>query len=124
MHQPPDAYVLIFRKGGQTVRYCRLSPGFPGCFPFVVDSPTERLLAVLRALVPYRRPEKAILKLTFWDSAVAQACRRAGLRLDYELLRSCPKPGAAPPLDGVARRRPRYAVRALRLDPHGPRGAR
>ncbi len=87
MHRPPDTYVLVFREGDRTVGYTRLNPGFPGCFPFVVEEPLRRLRAVLRVLVPYLRPDKEILKLTFWDSAMAEACRRAGLRLNYELVK-------------------------------------
>ncbi len=87
MHQPPDTYVLIFRHGAESVGYCRLNPRFPGCFPFVVDQPAQRLMPALCSIKNYLRPDRAILKLTVWDSAVAQACRLAGLELNYELLK-------------------------------------
>jgi len=96
MHRPPDTHVLIFREGTRTVGYCRLNPGFPGCFPLVVERPSERLMPVLRALIPYLRPDKDILKLTFWDSETADAYRSAGLRLNYELLKMHRRTGAVP----------------------------
>jgi GNAT superfamily N-acetyltransferase len=87
MHRPPDAYVLIFRQGTESVGYCRLNPWFPGCFPFVVDRPSQRLMPALRSIREYLQPNKSILKLTVWDSGIAEACRLAGLELSYELLK-------------------------------------
>lgn len=87
MHRPPDTYVLIFRHEAESIGYCRLSPDFPGCFPFVVDRPSERLMSTLCSMKEYLRSDKSILKLTVWDSAVAEACRRAGLEINYELLK-------------------------------------
>jgi hypothetical protein len=96
MHQPPDTYVLIFRHGAESIGYCRLNPNFPGCFPFVVARPAERLMPALRSMKDYLRSDKSILKLTVWDSAVAEACKGAGLELNYELLKMCRKQGNVP----------------------------
>jgi GNAT superfamily N-acetyltransferase len=87
MHRPPDTHVLIFRDGAESVGYCRLNPHFPGCFPFVVDRPSERLMPALHSLQGYLRPDRSILKLTVWGSALAEACRQAGLELNYELFK-------------------------------------
>lgn len=51
------------------------------------ESSCQFVLSVLRALTPYLRPDKEILKLTFWDPEMADACRTAGLRLNYELIK-------------------------------------
>jgi GNAT superfamily N-acetyltransferase len=87
MHQPPDNYVLIFREAAATIGYCRLNPQFPGCFPFVVDQPSQRLMPALRSIREYLQPDKSILKVTVWDSGAAEVCRRAGLELHYELVK-------------------------------------
>ena len=96
MHRPPDTYVLIFRDGAESIGYCRLNPHFPGCFPFVVDRPSERLMPALRSLKDYLRPDKSILRLTVWSPTVAEACRRAGLELTCELLKMYRKHGNGP----------------------------
>jgi hypothetical protein len=44
-------------------------------------------MPALCSIKNYLRPDKSILKLTVWDSAVAQACRLAGLEFNYELLK-------------------------------------
>jgi GNAT superfamily N-acetyltransferase len=93
MHNPPDTYVLVFRDGGHTIGYCRLNPGFPGCFPFSLDQPTRNLMPALRAMRRYLRPEMSLLKLTVSDSALAGACAAAGLALNYELLKMYRRPG-------------------------------
>ena len=96
MHRPPDTYVLIFRDGAESIGYCRLNPHFPGCFPFVVDLPSERLMPALRSMKGYLRSDKSILRLTVWDSAVAEACSRAGLELTCELFKMYRKRGNGP----------------------------
>jgi ribosomal protein S18 acetylase RimI-like enzyme len=89
MQSPPDNYVLIFRTDeGNTVGFCRLSPGFPGCFPFAVDgSFVSRLPEILASLRQYLDPEKEILKLTFPDQALARECDGLGFRLNYRLFK-------------------------------------
>jgi ribosomal-protein-alanine N-acetyltransferase len=89
MHHPPENYVLIFRTGERhAAGYCRLSPGFPGCFPFVIESPgTGRLAGILGSLEQYLNKEEEILKLTFPGHALAEACEQLGFRLNYRLFR-------------------------------------
>jgi len=94
IHRPPHTYVLIFRDGAESIGYCRLNPDFPGGFPFVLDRPSERLMPALCSMKDYLRSDKLVLKLTVWDSAVAEACKRAGLRLNYELLKMYRKHGS------------------------------
>ena len=88
LHRPPEQYVLIFRDGdGQELGYCRLTPGFPGCFPFVLQDPDRRLKSALLGLRRYLLPDKEILKLTFADERVAAACRSLGIELNYSLFK-------------------------------------
>ncbi|MBN1944639.1 MAG: GNAT family N-acetyltransferase [Bradymonadales bacterium] len=95
-HSPPKRYVLLFRdRGGKTLGYCRLDPGFPGCFPLVLERPLENLASALEALHPYLRPEKDILKLTFSSDELADACRALGLGLNYNLVKML-RPGDVP----------------------------
>ena len=85
-HNPPHQYVLIFQDAeGKSIGYCRLSPGFPGCFPFVIADPSKYLLIALKALKPYLLPEKESSKLTIDDSKVAQVCAEYQFRLNYKL---------------------------------------
>jgi [ribosomal protein S18]-alanine N-acetyltransferase len=86
MHQPPGQYALIFRdERGETVGYCRLSPGFPGCFPFAVTHPEANLPGALLALRKYLLPERDHLKLTLSDRPLAEACEALGLKLNCKL---------------------------------------
>jgi hypothetical protein len=95
MHEPPDQYVFILRGQSSANRgYCRLSPRFPGCFPFVVDRPSTDLPAALWALRGFLLPEKDVLKLTFSDDTLADACTKLGLKLNYKLLKML-RPGRA-----------------------------
>jgi len=89
LHHPPDNYVLVFRTDdAQTAGFCRLSPEFPGCFPFVVDSnEVSRLADILISLDTYLNPEKEVLKLTFSDEAMADACEQLDFRLNYKLFK-------------------------------------
>ncbi len=88
MHKPPDQYVFVFRDlFGANRGYCRLSPRFPGCFPFVVERPSADLPAVLWALREFLLPEKDILKLTLSGDALADACTKLGLKLNYQLFK-------------------------------------
>jgi ribosomal protein S18 acetylase RimI-like enzyme len=85
-HDPPGVHVLVFRRDdGQPVGYCRLCPGFPGCFPFELSSPDEHLAGAIKALEPCLSPDHSILKLTFASAAVAQACDALELELNYRL---------------------------------------
>jgi GNAT superfamily N-acetyltransferase len=87
-HRPPERYVLIFRDESGAYRgYCRLAPRFPGCFPFVVDRPSTYLAGALHSLREFLLPEKDILKLTFSDDALADACVELGLKLNYQLFK-------------------------------------
>ena len=86
MHKPPGQYALLFNdEQGEAIGYCRLSPGFPGCFPFSVNYPVVNLQGVLLALRGYLLPEKDHLKLTLDDPALAETCDTLGLRLNYKL---------------------------------------
>jgi GNAT superfamily N-acetyltransferase len=86
LHRPPNQHVLAFLDiKDDVIGYCRLSPGFPGCFPFVVRQPFLHLSAVFHGLQPYLLPEKDILKLTFADEELSEACRSLGLELNYKL---------------------------------------
>ena len=88
MHQPPGQYALLFyNEMGETIGYCRLSPGFPGCFPFSVKNPQKNLPGALRALKKYLRPDKDHLKLTLDEARLAEACNALGLQLNYKLFR-------------------------------------
>jgi len=89
LHHPPDDHVFVFRTDeAHTAGFCRLSPEFPGCFPFVVDgNVVNRLADILRSLEQYLNPEKEILKLTFPDEALAEECRQLGFRLNYRLFK-------------------------------------
>jgi GNAT superfamily N-acetyltransferase len=86
LHKPPGQYALLFNdEQGEAIGYCRLSPGFPGCFPFSVNYPAVNLPGVLLALRGYLLPEKDHLKLTLDDPALAETCDTLGLRLNYKL---------------------------------------
>jgi GNAT superfamily N-acetyltransferase len=86
LHRPPEEYVLLFfNSSGENQGYCRLTPHFPGCFPFVVKQPFANLIPVLQALHPYQLPNKDDLMLTFSDEDLADACRQSGLKLNYQL---------------------------------------
>ena len=88
MHRPPDQHVLVFLdKQDMNVGYCRLSPKFPGCFPFVVYQPSLHLSAVFNGLKQFLLPEKDILKLTFADEKLAETCASLGLELNYKLIK-------------------------------------
>jgi hypothetical protein len=88
MHNPPLQYVLVFVDTKNVVfGYCRLSPSFPGCFPFVVCQPLLHLTAVFKGLKRYLLPEKDILKLTFANEELSGVCGRLGLKLNYKLLK-------------------------------------
>jgi GNAT superfamily N-acetyltransferase len=89
MHDPPKNHVLIFMTDkAETTGFCRLSPEFPGCFPFVVDgSPVNRLARILCSLERYLNPGKEILKLTFPDGTLADECERLGFKLNYKLFK-------------------------------------
>lgn len=85
-HDPPDQYVLIFVDDTDAVcGYCKLSPGFPGCFPFVVEQPARNLGPILASLSEYLLPNKDELKLTFSADDTANACDELGLKLNYRL---------------------------------------
>jgi GNAT superfamily N-acetyltransferase len=86
IHGPPYQYVLIFHdRNGIGIGYCRLTPSFPGCFPFVIDEPGNYLINALQRLKPYLNPEKVNLKLTIDDPTIAQVCESFGFRLNYTL---------------------------------------
>lgn len=88
LHHPPSQYVFIFDDGEDNqIGYCRFNPGFPGCFPFVINNPATNLPAVLKELQKYLFPEKNYLKLTFNDPALVQACDTYHLRLNYRLFK-------------------------------------
>ncbi len=88
MHQPPGQYALLFcNEMGETIGYCRLSPGFPGCFPFSVKNPQKNLPGALGALKKYLQPDKDHLKLTLDEARLAEACEALGLKLNYKLFR-------------------------------------
>jgi hypothetical protein len=65
--------------------YTRLNPGFPGCFPLELSSPAKHLPGAIAALEPYLSKQHTILKLTFADAAIAQACDALGFKLNYRL---------------------------------------
>lgn len=86
IHSPPYQHVLIFHdRNGIAIGYCRLTPSFPGCFPFMINEPESYLINALKSLRPYMNPEKAILKLTIDDPMIAQACESFRFRLNYTL---------------------------------------
>jgi hypothetical protein len=85
-HDPPASHVLVFcRKDGRSIGYCRLSPGFPGCFPFELASPAEHLAGAIKSLEPLLLSDHSILKLTFASQLVAEACDALGCELNYRL---------------------------------------
>ena len=85
-HDPPKTYVLIFcLEGKQQIGYCRLNPEFPGCFPFVLSSPSTQIMSALAVLKPYLSKQHQILKLTFASSEMAQACNIYSFSLNYRL---------------------------------------
>lgn len=86
LHDPPKTYVFVFiHETIGTIGYCRLSPEFPGCFPFELQSPSTMLASVLGALEPYLSRNYPILKLTFADPGIAHACDTLDFRLNYRL---------------------------------------
>jgi GNAT superfamily N-acetyltransferase/predicted RNA-binding Zn-ribbon protein involved in translation (DUF1610 family) len=86
MHDPPNQHAFVFfDEKGDNIGYCRLSPGFPGCFPFVIHEPESYLAGVLQGLKKYLLPEKEHLKLTINDEALANICSENGLTLNYRL---------------------------------------
>ena len=88
VHDPPNQYVFVFRdSAGSIVGYTRLTPGFPGCFPFFISEPGHNLIGALRVLEAYLLPEKDVLKLTFTDSALEAKCSSLGFQLNYRLFR-------------------------------------
>lgn len=88
LHKPPDQHVLIFLDAhDRNLGCCRLSPRFPGCFPFAVCEPSLHLAAVFNGLKRFLLPEKDTLKLTFADKALAEACASLGLELKYRLIK-------------------------------------
>jgi GNAT superfamily N-acetyltransferase len=85
-HDPPNRYVFLFMdQNGATVGYCGLSPGFPGCLPFEVESPGRMLPGALASLRPYLLPEKDILRLTFGSAMLAAMCDNLGFTRNYML---------------------------------------
>lgn len=87
-HDPPNQYALIFiNEKGDNIGYCRLLPGFPGCFPFVISQPEMNLPGILYGLRTYLLPEKDHLKLTFSDEAIANACNTHGIEFNYKLFK-------------------------------------
>ncbi len=86
LHDPPKTYVFLFYlEGKEQVGYCRLSPGFPGCFPLELVSPARQLPGALASLRSYLLPEHEILRLTFADPEMAHACNTLGFTLNYSL---------------------------------------
>lgn len=104
MHRPPAVHVFVFQESGRTMGFARLNPGMPGCFPFVIERPTETLGSTLGAIRAWLEPNKRVLKFTVSDPDVADACRRYGMQQAYELLKMMRRgdrrpergPGAAP----------------------------
>ena len=85
-HNPPKTYVLVFRVAdNQQVGYCRLVPDFPGCFPFELSSSNKYLPIALTKLKPFLSKQNKILKLTFSNPMIAQACDTFGFKLNYRL---------------------------------------
>lgn len=83
-HNPPRTYVLVFfNADGHQVGYCRLSPQFPGSFPFVIEEPSKYLLPALLSIRPLL--EKDTLRLTFTGGDIAKACGELGYELNYTL---------------------------------------
>jgi hypothetical protein len=73
---------------GETLAgYCRLSPEFPGCFPFAVTHPEANLPGALLSMQKYLLPEKDHLNLTLSDRPLAEACEALGLKLNCKLFR-------------------------------------
>jgi ribosomal-protein-alanine N-acetyltransferase len=88
IHHPPDQFVLIFHDHrGDCVGYCRLTPGFPGCFPFALRDPEVNLLEALKSLKEFLIRDKDILRLTIDDPLVAEACEARGYHLNYKLFK-------------------------------------
>jgi ribosomal-protein-alanine N-acetyltransferase len=88
LHKPPQQYAFIFQdRTGRNIGYCRLTPSFPGCFPFVISEPSLNLISVLLGFKEYLLPEKEILKLTFQDDRLATACQSEGMDLNYTLFK-------------------------------------
>ena len=100
LHSPPQQYAFVFQsQTGSNLGYCRLTPTFPGCFPFVIMEPSLNLMAVLNGLKEYLLPEKEILKLTFTDTDLAATCRAEGMALNstmFKMRRHEPKRAADP----------------------------
>jgi ribosomal protein S18 acetylase RimI-like enzyme len=93
IHNPPYQHVLVFHDGnGNGIGYCRLTPSFPGCFPFVINKPGNYLLNALRGLRPYLNPEKVNLKLTIDDPTIAQLCESFGFQLNYTMYKMIRSP--------------------------------
>jgi len=88
MHRPPQQHVLVFQdSSGATLGYCRLSPDFPGCFPFRLADPERHLLPALRSMNGLLNPAKDHLKLTINAEPVSRACSRMNMELNYTLYR-------------------------------------
>jgi GNAT superfamily N-acetyltransferase len=95
LHNPPQQYVFVFCDScGDDLGYCRLTPGFPGCFPFVLAEPAANFIDALRELESYLLPEKDFLKLTVSDETLAATCDSLGLRLNYQLSKMIRQNGA------------------------------
>jgi GNAT superfamily N-acetyltransferase len=87
MHCPPQQYSLVFidEDSGFAAGYCRLNPGFPGCFPFTLLHPESYLVPAVEALKPYLDPAADVLKLTFSSEKLDSACSEHGMELNYRL---------------------------------------
>ncbi|MGY5876208.1 MAG: GNAT family N-acetyltransferase [Candidatus Thorarchaeota archaeon] len=72
---------------GNVVGASRFTPGFPGCFPFVLDK-IESFDDFLAGLQPFSLPEYDYVRVTFTDYPdLAQVCEEREYKLHHRLIK-------------------------------------
>ena len=81
-----DFHVLTLKnKNNEIIGACRFTPGFPGCFPFVLDK-IDSFDDFLFGLKPYSLPEYDYYRITFTDyPKLAQICEDRNYKLHHRL---------------------------------------
>ncbi len=74
-------------NNGDIIGACRFTPGFPGCFPYLMDTP-EAFDDFLAGLEPFSLPKFDHVRITYTDMPeVAKMCDARGYTLHHKLFK-------------------------------------
>ncbi|MGY5853054.1 MAG: GNAT family N-acetyltransferase [Candidatus Thorarchaeota archaeon] len=83
-----DYHVMTLKDSkGSVIGACRFTPGFPGCFPFILDE-LESFDDFLAGLNPFSLPEYDYVRVTFTDYPdLAKVCDERSYKLHHRLFK-------------------------------------